>query len=386
MSSRIPVLHLIGNLNVGGAERQLITLLQAFDRDDFEHHLGLLHMPGFLIAKAREIEDLRVVEFGFRHKHFVPSMGRIVRYLRQNDIQVLHAHLHLVAVYGRVAARIAGTPATVYTEHSDVGARSWVERVAERALVPWTGTKIAVSEEQRELTQELEGFPAAKVRVISNSIDVDEFSPDPEVRGAVRDELGFEPGDVVVGIVGNLHERKRVDHLIDHAAALRMAHPDLRLLVVGDGVDRPMLEARARGLGVADHVRFVGAQSQVATFMRAMDVLAITSRWEGLPINMLEAMACGLPVVATDTGDIRRVVDAAAAGHVVAVDDEVGFREALASLVADPVRRAELGARARAYAVREHGSRRNAARLEAIYRELLGVGDAGSVDSPSAIT
>lgn len=368
---RIPVLHLINTLEAGGAERQLITLLEAFDRDRFEHHVGVLSWGGFLADEVRADPSLRFVDFGFRHRHFFGSFGRVVRYLREHDVQVLHAHLHLVGLYGRVAARIARTPVAVYTEHSDVGDRPWYERLAERAVVPWTSMKITVSDEQRALTQRLEGFPADRVMTMSNSVPTSRFAPSMEGRARVRTRFGFDDAHVVVGIVGRIEERKRVPALLRVGAALVPRFADLRILVVGEGPGRDRAAGLAVQLGIADHVVFAGRQQDVAAMMQAMDVLAITSRWEGLPINLLEAMSTGLPVVATAVGDIPAVLAASGAGVSVATGDEEAFADALAELLTSPALRRERGDRARAHVLAHHDAALNCRRLESLYLDLL---------------
>lgn len=368
---RVAVLHLINTLETGGAERQLITLLEAFDRERFEHHVGVLSWGGFLSEEVRQDPTLHYVDFGFRHRHFLPSFARVVRYQREHQIDVVHAHLHLVGIYARIAARIARTPVAVYTEHSDVADRPWFERLAERALVPYTSMKITVSDEQRLLTQRLEGFPAERVLTMSNSVPTGRFAPDAAVRARVRAQCGFSEEDVVVGIVGRIEERKRVSTLLRIAAALRTRLPQLRLLVVGDGPEREACTQLAAGLGLTASVIFAGRQQDVASIVKAMDVLAITSRWEGLPINMLEAMSTAMPVISTAVGAIPSLLVAARAGASVEIDDLEGFATALATRIEDPELRRREGQAARAYVLAHHDAVLNCRRLEALYLELL---------------
>ena len=371
-SGRVPVLHLINTLEAGGAERQLITLLEGFDRERFEHHVGVLSWGGFLAEEVRRDDSLRYVDFGFRHRSFLPSFARVVRYQREHGIRIVHAHLHLVGIYARIAARIAGTPVAIYTEHSDVGDRPWFERLAERALVRWTSMKITVSEEQRRLTQQLEGFPHERVLTMSNSVPTARFAPDAPARAHTRASFGYSDEDVVVGIVGRIEERKRVPMLLRVAADLAPGHPRLRVLVVGDGPERETAAQTAAELGIADRVTFTGRRQDIASVMQAMDLLAITSSWEGLPINMLEAMSTGLPVVSTAVGAIAEVLSEARAGATVAVDDHAAFCRALAVLVENRELRAEQGRAARAHVLAHHDASLNCRRLEALYLELLG--------------
>jgi L-malate glycosyltransferase len=370
-AGRIPVLHIIHTFDVGGAERQLVTLLGAFDRDRFEHHVGVMNWPGFLADEVRADRTLHFVDFAFRHRNFLPSLLRIVRYLRSHRIAVVHAHLHLVGIYARIAARMAGTPVAVYTEHSDLADRSSLSLAVERALVRWTALKITVSEEQRALTIRREGFPPERVITMSNSVPNERFAPDAAERRRTRAAFGFTEGDVVVGIVGRVEERKRVGHLLRIVSGLASGHPSLRVLVVGDGPELDLTIDLARELGLERRVVFAGRRQDVAAMMRALDVLAITSRWEGLPINMLEAMSAACPIVATAVGDVPKVLEASGAGITAPVEDADAFASALSALVQDAQERGRRGQAARRYVLDHHDASLNCRRLERLYVELL---------------
>lgn len=369
--TRPRILHLIHKLDIGGAERQLLTSLKAFDPERFDHRVGLLFRRGELYPEIEAL-GLPIAEFHLRTRSLPAALKRLVDHLRDERIDVVHAHLHLVAVYARIAARIAGTPACVYTEHSDVGRRALRWRLLERSLVPWTSYKLTVSEIQRRLTIEREGCPPDRVEWIANSVRVDDFVPDPVARAAVRRELGIAADALVIGNISNMRRLKRLDVLIEAFAQLAPERPDLWLLLVGDGADRPDLLALAQRSGMADRIVMPGARLDVVALLQAMDVFAISSHSEGLPINMLEAMAARLPVLATRVGAIPDVLTHDDSGLLVEAGDSVRFAAELERLVDQPELRKRLREAGYAHVRNNYDASVNARRLEAIYASLLG--------------
>lgn len=368
--TRPRVLHLIHKLDIGGAERQLLTSLSAFDRDRFDHRVGVLFQRGAIFEELAAT-DLPCVEFGLRTRNVPGGIARLVRYLRDERIDVIHAHLHLIAIYARIAARIAGTPVAIYTEHSDIARRQWIWRRIERALEPWTSYKVTVSEVQKTRTVALEGFPAEKVEWIKNSVPVDEFSPDPEIRRSRREELGVPADALVIGNISNMRYLKRLDLLIEAFEELARTRSDLWLLLVGDGADKPRLDALRSQSAFAERIVMTGKRRDVADLLRAMDVFAISSESEGLPINMLEAMAAGLPVVATRVGAIADVIDDETSGLLLDAGDTARLQHTLRRLVDEPESRARLAEAGHRHVRAEYDAPVNSRRLEEIYARLL---------------
>lgn len=340
------------------------------DSTSFDHRLGLFAARGGLYDEFRQL-DLPIVEFGFRYRRAPITMQNMIAYLRRERIEVLHAHLHLASVFGRVCARAAGVPVRIYTEHSEVRRRSWGWRLLERALVGTTSLKIAVSNLQRSDSIDLEGFPPSKVLTIPNSVVVEDFRHPPEMRRDVRSELGMSDGEVVIGNVSKLHGQKRLDRLIDAVAVLVSEGLPVRLLIVGDGPDRAALSQRAESAGIGDSVEFLGLRRDVPRLLQAMDVYAITSRWEGMPINLLEAMASGLPVAASSVGAIPDVLENGVSGLLHEQGDVDSCVRDLRDLARSPERRLSMGREALRIAMGRLDAQVNARALEAKYVELL---------------
>ena len=210
-----------------------------------------------------------------------------------------------------------------------------------------------------------------KARVVPNGIDTERFR-DREGAAALRESLGIAPGAPVVGTVGRLDEVKCQDLLIRGFARALGRAPGARLLLVGDGPRRPELEGLVESLGLGGSAIFAGYQARPDRYLQAMDVFALTSRAEGMPLAILEAWAAGLPVIATRVGGVPRLVDHGRTGWLIGPGDEPGLVDALGGLLAEPGRARALGLAGRDRAVADFDTRRMARDYHENYLELLG--------------
>jgi glycosyltransferase involved in cell wall biosynthesis len=288
------VLHVITGLAEGGAEHQLRLLLRRLPHDC---EVVTLSNPG-AVAAAIRADGTTVHELTMSSNHDLTAVTKLRRLMRDGRFDVVHTHLYRACVHGRVAARLAGIPRVVATEHS-LGDGVIEDRRA------WAGVRhlYLASERLGQVTVAVSdavaarlrswGVPQERIRVIPNGIDAAEFRYDPAVRRAARVRWGIAPDAVVVGGVGRMEASKRFDRLI---RAIREI-PDTTLLLVGDGSARAALEAEAVRQGVADRVVFTGAVRHAREAFCAMDLFASPSPRETFGLVVLEALACGLPVV-----------------------------------------------------------------------------------------
>jgi glycosyltransferase involved in cell wall biosynthesis len=272
---------------------------------------------------------------------------------------LVHLHSAKAGLAGRLALR--GRRATVFQPH----AWSWEAaggpvRVAslawERYAARWTDLFLCVGETERRAGE------AAHVRgtfaVVPNGVDLDRFAPRP--KGDARARLGWSDVPLVV-CVGRLSRQKGQDVLLDAWPAVRARVPDAALVLVGDGPDAETLRARK-----VPGVVLVGERDDVPDWLAAADVVAMPSRWEGMSLAMLEAMACGRPLVASDVAGAEVVV-----GAVVPPDEPAPLADAIAALLEDPVRAEREGLEARAVVERDHDLRRSCAETAALYERVL---------------
>lgn len=387
----IRVAQVITKLAVGGAQESAVTALVGLDSSEFDQWLVCgtdVDDEGNLRAEieargARVVEDPDLVR--------APSPRRDVRavralrdHFRSERPDVVHTHSSKAGLVGRTAARLAGVPVVVHSIHGwsfnpEMGRPAQAAIVAaERAAARMTTAlvHVAVSDRDKGLDRDI-GRPGQYV-LVRNGIDLDAFAAGGHDRSAARRLLGVPDDAWLMGTVGRLADQKAPLAMVDAVAPLLAADPRARFVWVGDGPLRGQTIERATRAGVADQFVLAGVRRDVPAVLRALDVFALSSLWEGLPRTVTEAMASGLPVVATAVDGVAEVVEDGVSGLVVPPHDAPALGRALQRVRDDDRLRARI-ADAGSARSREFDRREMLHRLASLYR--------GSVDgiSPAEI-
>jgi glycosyltransferase involved in cell wall biosynthesis len=300
------IVHVIGRMPGDGTQRQLAGMLRCAHRRHWEATLAVLRAGDPL---TREVADagIPVVEFD-GHDADPRRFLSLRRLLHTAD--VVHSSLWGANVYARVAAgTLTRRPAVVVSERSVEDFRAAPRRAVDRLLRGWTDGYVANSNDVADFMVRAHRVARSRITVIRNGIDGSTFHP-----GTAR---RVDEGPARLGTVGRLIPEKGVDVLLDAMPAILARRP-VMLTVVGDGPQREVLEAKARDLPV-EFAGYLRAPTDVAAFLRSIDVFVMPSRWEGLPNALLEALACGATVVATD---VPGMAEAAAGNAVLLPPDE----------------------------------------------------------------
>jgi glycosyltransferase involved in cell wall biosynthesis len=356
------IVHVVWSLNIGGQERFILNLSRALAAMDHDVSVIAMTAGGALRPQFEGIEVVDVLLRGF-----APAiMPRLALRLSGMKPDVVHTHNMAPLMYGAVAARAARARRVVHTKHGATPDFSPRARFLARAAVYAVDAFAAVSDGTADVARELERVPERKLHVVPNGVPLDQFGADPEARRRVRAELGIPDDAVVVGTVGRLVEEK------DHPFLVRAIAPHLssrtRLVIVGDGKARGAIDDTIARHVAADRRSFIhltGARSDVPALLASFDVFALSSRTEGLPLVVPEAMASRLPVIATRVGGLPGIVPPTV-GRLVDHGDDRGLRDAIAELIGSPETRRTLGEAAYAYA---HG-RFSLARMTEDYLRL----------------
>lgn len=370
MPTKKRIFHLIKGLGRGGAEILLADGLRLANRSRFEYGYGY-----FLPWKDAMVESLYVQGADVRcfeaHSNLAVllSVPRVAHHLKQWEADLVHCHLPLSAVVGRLAGRITGTP-VVYTEHNEWEHHSFLTRTLNRLTWPLQSAAVAVSPRVLDSIETYLG-PDNALRVVLNGIDVDRFSPTrfdgPEVRAQID-----IPGDAfVVGTVAIFTDQKKLDDWLHAAKRILDRIPETHFLIVGDGPLRSSLEDLASQLNIREKVHFAGLQENIPPYLAAMDVYLMSSRNEGLGLALVEAMSMEVPVVSTNAGGIKNVVEHDVNGLLVRVGDVAGMANKVSDLFRDQQHRSRLVRAARETALQRFSMRRMVSELESLYLEVI---------------
>lgn len=369
------VVRLITRLNIGGPAQQALLLTRelaspfptilatgvpsALEGEMSDPDVAVHRLP--LVRPVRPLTDAQAI---------VQTRQLLVRH--RPDI--VHTHMAKAGTVGRLAAVSLGRrrPRLVHTFHGHVLDGYFSPRMqrvfvdVERQLARHTDVLIAVSPEVRDDLLSLRIGTADQYRVVPLGLDLGRFNP-PATGGGLRKHLGLAAGTPLVGAVGRLVPIKDLGTLLTAVASL----PGVHVALLGDGDSRPALEATAASLGVADRAHFLGWYPDIAAAMPDFDVVALTSLNEGTPVAIIEALAAGRPVVATDVGGVSFVVQHGATGLLAPKGDPTAFADGLKQVLGDPVGAAEMAAAGQRDVMVRFSHRRLVTDIAALYAALL---------------
>jgi glycosyltransferase involved in cell wall biosynthesis len=249
--------------------------------------------------------------------------------------------------------------------------RTHAFRAIERNLARSTDALVAVSPEVRDELVEVGVAPASRFAVIRLGIELSERMAGASDGASIRASLGIPPGRFCVGWVARMSAVKQPEDVLRTIRKLRDRGVDAALILIGDGPERATLEERARELGLIEGIHFVGFQNDVGPWFHAFDVLLLTSRSEGTPVSAIETLASGRPVVATDVGGTRDVVNDGVSGFLVPFGDVTAAAERLERLAREPELRARMGAAGQTFALASYSVPRLVGDIDRLYRSLL---------------
>jgi glycosyltransferase involved in cell wall biosynthesis len=390
--SDIRVARVITRLNIGGPSIQATRLTTALEPHGFtstlfhgrlgegEGDMSYLVPPGadarYVASLCRPLspaDDLR-------------TLVHLYREFRALKPAIVHTHMAKAGMLGRLAAFAynltrgsAPRAKVVHTYHGHVldgyfsKFMTTVFISIERALATISDRIIAISPAIRQgLLETYKIGRPSKYRIVPLGFDLEPFARvDDAARAAARRELNLPPGALVVATVGRLTAIKQHRLFLETVARVVAAHPSTIALIAGDGELRDDLTAAAASLGITDHVRMLGWRRDLATIYAATDVFLLTSRNEGTPVALIEAMASGVPGVSTDVGGVTDVIGGREIGRTAPFGDADALAREINELLANPPLRSEMGVRARSRVLAHYDIKRLVGDIATLYRELL---------------
>jgi glycosyltransferase involved in cell wall biosynthesis len=359
----------------GGAERLTMQIAQRLDPARFESYVCATRFSEEERTRptvedaVRQMEESGVTFLGLDRssKFDLMAWRPLYQLMRRERIDVVHAHKFGANVWGVVMGRLARVPVIVTHEHGWAFEGERLKVFLDRELIARGGTvHVAVSRADEERMTSIEKIKPEDTVFVPNGI-----SPLPAPSGKdVRAELGIAPDTPLAGTMGFLRYPKAIDNLVRAADPLRRLVPGVKVLIAGDGPDRPMVEAIIDELGLHDTVILLGLRSDVPDLLAALDVAVCPSDSEGSPLSIMEYMDAGLPVVSTHVGGVPDLIDEGVHGLLVPRRDPEALARAMAELLNDRERSAEMGRRGRERRAREFDIDVMVGNIESLYLDL----------------
>lgn len=387
MTKKIKILRIIARLNVGGPAIHAMLLTEALNDGQFKSILVTGEVDnsekdmGYL-ARERGINPVVIPELG---RNINPikdliALWKIYRLIRREKPDVVHTHTAKAGALGRIAAIFAGVPIKIHTFHGNIFQgyfnKLYVKLfiLIEKVLAYFTTYIVVVSEQQKkDIGQRYKIAPLDKIKVIRLGLELEKFAcVQPDQAGGLRKRLNIDNNTTVIGIVGRLVPVKNHEMLLD---AIKQLHGhlnrkfDIKCLIIGDGEKRETLEKYAKTLSLNGDVLFCGWQKDMENIYTNLDIVALTSFNEGTPVTLIEALAAGKPVVATNVGGVSEVVENGVNGYLVSAKDAEKFSECLAGLIENPERRIKFGTKGREVVRKKFSKERLIYDIKNIYEE-----------------
>ncbi len=371
MKNKITILYVFAALPVGGAEQVLVTEVEGLDKTRYTPLVCVLSEKGPIGEMIEKMGIPVIPLFRMKKNRFDYGIIRdLKRVMVQEKVSIVHTHLYDGGKYGRLAARLAKVPVVIHTIHN-----IYVKRRSKHHLINWclsffTDRIIAVSGAVKESVVRYDHIRPEKIQVLYNGIDLSQGDLALD-RDDVRSSLGIKHQDVVIGVIARLEEQKGHQVLLEALSLIPDLPTNLKVLIVGDGKLRLSLEEETKKRGLSSRVVFLGTRKPIFPILKALDLFLLPSLWEGFSIALLEALAMGVPVIATKVGGAEEVITSGQQGLLI----PPGEAHSLAAAIGEAwlhrdrfLRMAELGKEK----VRQNFSKeRHLTLLQDLYQEVL---------------
>lgn len=361
------VLHAIETGGPGGAEQMMVHVADGLGAA-YHSEVALIRDSWLGTALRRRGIPVTMVRSGSEGTFAI--LRNLVGLIRQRRVTILHTHEFFMNAVGLVASRLSGIPLVATVHGKNYYAERFRRRLAYRLVGRFADQVVAVSEDVKGFLAERVGIPMDRIRVVPNGVPVDGEAFQ-ERLSILRKSLGLDENSHVVGTVGSLYTVKGHKYLIDAAVHIIRRCPDVTFLIVGRGRLREELETQARSLGVDPYIRFLGHRDDVRDLLGLFDVFVLPSLSEGMPLSLLEAMAAGVPVVATRVGGVIDVLEDGKTGLLIPPEDIQPLAESIITLLEDRALAKEIGEVARQVVRRRFSVSRMVDDYKEIYAGLI---------------
>jgi glycosyltransferase involved in cell wall biosynthesis len=375
---KVNILYVITKLELGGAQKQLLSLIQQLDKERFQPFL-FTASEGLLIPEALSVRNLILKRSRWLERPINPlndllALIELYVFIKRNKIAIVHTHSSKAGILGRFAAHLIKVKVIIHTVHGwsfndyQPSPIRYLFIRLERFVAKFTRRLIVVSSYDMRGGLENRIGNESKYIIIRYGIKHTDFGI---IDHGIRGELGINPQDLVVGMISCFKPQKSPQDFISLAYLVNQNLPEARFLLVGDGVMRKHIEKLVCKFSLKKNVIFTGWRKDIPRILSAIDVFVLTSLWEGIPVSILEAMASSKPVVATDTGGVAEVITNEKTGFLVVPGDTKTMSKRLMALLNDKSLRESIGRNANQSLSSDFCCEKMAKNIQDLYKNLI---------------
>ncbi|MFZ5801210.1 MAG: GT4 family glycosyltransferase PelF [Candidatus Omnitrophota bacterium] len=339
----IKVLIIIDNLNKGGAQQQLLKFIAGYDRSRFDITVCALDATENYMLSEFEKAGARVIIIPQRGKFCLPTLAALYQLIQREKFAIIHTYLATADYYGRLAAILAGRAKIISSVRGEDRWKKKQHIWADRILHRFTDRIVVNAGRLRGIIEKRDWAPSDKIVKIYNGIDLTQTPRHQDTKTPVKPSLGIMDGELVVGAVGRLGPEKDYPTFLKAAARITKEIPNVKFIIVGDGPLSQELRLRAMSYDLSAKIIFTGLRDDTLDIMRTFDALVLTSLYEGCPNVVMEAMALGRPVVATDVGGCAELISDGETGYIAKVGDHRDIAAKVITLLKDKTLRERMG-------------------------------------------
>ncbi|HYH14212.1 MAG TPA: glycosyltransferase [Flavisolibacter sp.] len=366
-----PVLHIIKSLGRGGAETLLPETLGKHDKEKYQfHYIYFLPWKYQMVNAIEKAGGMVTCLSAKNNVAIIRKVFAIAKYVKKHQIKLIHCHLPWAGIVGRMVGKLTGVP-VVYTEHNTWERYHKLTYFLNKLSFSSQNKVIAVSADVAKSIQSHYKSHNPNVQVVANGIDTEKFSPNIIIDRNVRKELGIPENAVVIGLTCVFRKQKRVPVWLEIAKKLHDRFSGTHFIIVGDGVLKDEINAKAESLNTHNYVHFVGLQTEIRPYLKAMNVFMMSSEFEGLPIALMEAMSMGCMPACTSAGGIGELINDNSNGVLVPVNDPMQLVDRLSEYLNNPEDIQAKGQVARQTVINGFSMQKMVSEIEAIYDNLL---------------
>jgi len=373
------IIYIIDNIEFGGGERVFSQIIRGLSKERFS--VFVASNPGGIFEKKLMEVGIKIDPLDMTHRYNIGTISQLKKIIKTKDVQIVHSQGGRADFFARMAARIANVPIIISSmamlvEGYDVSIlRKSLYVLMDRQTERWVDRFIILSEASRRTLIERHKIPPEKIVKIHNGIEIEEYHPDiKEVRNKkleLRRELGLKSDVPVIGAIGRLVWQKGFEYLIRAIPQVIEAFPEAKFLIVGEGPLRRRLEELSERLKIEDNIIFTGFRSDIKDILATIELLAIPSLLEGLPIVLLEGMAMAKPIVATRIDGMTEVLENSETGLLVPAKNPHKLAEAIIEILKNKTKADLLGQNARKIVEEKFSVKKMVEQTELVYEKLL---------------